>query len=477
MTATGVPLAPGCRPVLGHVAQFLRRPLPFLESLPDVGDLVEVRLGPMRMYMACSPELTWQVLTNDRVFDKGGTLFGQIRQIAGNGLITCMHRDHRRQRRLAQPAFHAKRIAAYGAMMATQVEQMVGSWQDGQIVDVPTEMVALTSNTVVETVFSSSLTPETRGQVAGNLTEIMRSLLRRTVSPAALNKVPTPGNLRFARACRELRTRTVGVIAERRREQNDVGDLLSALIEANDEESRDALSHFADEEIVDQFVTFFVAGSETTASALSWSLYLLARHPEVQEQLQAEVDAVLGGRNPTTDDVPRLGLIGRTITESLRMYPPAALFFTREVTAPVRLGEHDLPAGATVAYSSYLIHHRADLYPDPHRFDLDRTYPRQGFVPFAAGARKCIGDNYAMAEATIALAAILSRGQVETVPGEEVVPAHAISLRPRHLFLRFTERTPAPPVPRAAPGGVPSEVACAEATAGSAPAPGRGEWR
>ncbi|MEJ3659266.1 cytochrome P450 [Actinomycetes bacterium KLBMP 9759] len=445
MRLPDVPRAPGGLPVLGHALPFIRDPLRFMSSLPAVGDLVELRLGPMTMYMACDPDLTWQVLTNDKVFDKGGLLFTRLREVGGNGLITCAHRDHRRQRRLIQPAFQAQKIKGYAAAIAAQTEGVIAGWHDGQVVDVPADMLVLTSNAVVETIFSSSLTPRLRTQYAHDLTVLMSSILWRTLAPWPLTALPTPGNRRSERALRRLRANLAEVIEGRRREQIGTGDLLASLLSARDPESGDGAraSRFSDDEIGDQLVTFFVAGSETTANTLAWALYLLARHPDVQEQVQRDVDAVLGGRPPTVEDVPRLDLVGRVLLETLRMYPTGPLFFTREVTAEARLGAHVLPAGTTVAYSPYLTHRRPDLYPDPDRFDLDRTYPRRAYIPFAVGARKCIGDNFAMTETTLALAAILARWTVEPLSDAEVRPAFAISLRPHRLRLRVTARAPA----------------------------------
>ncbi|MFD7491118.1 cytochrome P450 [Streptomyces sp. NPDC059832] len=234
------------------------------------------------------------------------------------------------------------------------------------------------------------------------------------------------------------------LIAERRADGTDHGDLLSALVAARDLE--DGGRGMTDAEISDTILTVFLAGTETTASTLAWALDLLARHPEIEQRLHTEVDTVLRGNPASHADLPRLELTERIITETLRLYP-SAWFLTRTVTHDTHLGGHPLPAGTSVAYSPYLIHHRPDLHTDPETFDPDRwdpqrpQAPRNAFIPFATGARKCIGNTFAMTEATLALATITARWSLKHLPGQPPVrPVLGASFGPGRLRMHATPR-------------------------------------
>ncbi|MFI9201057.1 cytochrome P450 [Streptomyces sp. NPDC053048] len=458
--------APGALPLLGHAVPLLRGPLDFLSSLPARGDLVRVRIGPFRAVVVCDPELTRQVLLEDRAFDKGGPLYDRIREVGGNGLGTCPYREHRRQRRLIQPSFHPTRLPGYARVMTGQIATVTRSWHDGRTVDVLAEMMTLTARTAVATMFADGLPPSALGTVMDDFATVMAGITRRALMPAGPDRLPTPGNRRFVRAHARLRRTVRRIIAERRAERTDHGDLLSALLAARDAAGGGAARGFSDAEIDDQILTFFIAGTETTASTLAWALHALGHHPRLARRLRAEADAVLGGAPATLEHLPRLDLTGRIVTESLRLYPPVWLL-TRVATADTRLGGHTVPAGTTVAFSPYLLHRRPDLYADPGRFDPDRwsaageagpgaQRPRGAFVPFGGGARKCIGDAFGRTEATLALASIAAAWRLEPVPGERVRPALGVVMSPRGLRMRTVRRgAPAAPVIRRQADDVP----------------------
>ncbi|PZS40380.1 MAG: cytochrome P450 [Pseudonocardiales bacterium] len=435
--------APGAIPLLGHTLPLLRNPLRFLTSLPARGDLVRIRIGPVEAIVVCAPELIRQVLLNDRVFDKGGPFFDRGREVAGDGLINCPHSLHRRQRRLAQPAFHSTRLPGYAQVMTKHIAEVTGSWQDGQVLDVLPEMMTLTARIAVETMFSDALPAALLGTVLDDFNTVLAGIYKRVLMPPSLVKLLIFGNHRYDRARLRLRGIIGRVITDRRVSGADRGDLLSTLLSARDPADNKGLS---DIEIVDQVITFFMAGSETTASTLAWAVHLLARHPDVEHWLHAEVDAVLAGAPASFEDLPKLELTGRVVTETLRMYPPGWMF-TRTTTTDTRLGGHPIPAGSILVYSPYLLHHRPDLYPDPDRFDPDRWTdghtaqpPREALIPFGGGARKCIGDTFAVAEATLALATLATRWYLRLRPGRHIHPARFIVLRPRGLRMRATAR-------------------------------------
>jgi cytochrome P450 len=431
-------------PLLGHLPRLARDPLALLSSLPRHGDLVRLRVGRTDAVVVCTPELTEQVLRDDRTFDKGGFLVDRARESLGDGVGTCVHAKHRRQRRLVQPAFHSSRLPAYGDAMARQAVAMVESWQEGQVLDVVAELMRFTSSTLVATMFSDGLPPAVLRQAVDDVETVVNGGARRMLLPPPLDRLPTPANRRHHRAIARLRATVGGIIAARREGGDRSDDLMSLLLDARDGDAR-----LTDTELMDQAITFFVAGTDTVATTLAWVLYDLARHPDVEERLHTEVDEELAGETPRYDHVHRLALTGRVVTESLRLRSPAWLF-TRTTTTDTELGGHAIPAGTTVVYSQYLLHHRQDLYPEPETFQPDRWLacrdpqpPHGAFIAFGGGARKCAGDRFGLAEASIALAAIAARWRLRPLPGRDVRPALSGVLRPRDLRMRIVARHPA----------------------------------
>jgi cytochrome P450 len=441
--------APGALPLLGHTLALLRDPLRFLSSLPEHGDLVRIRLGLVDAIVVCDPELTRQMLLDGRTFEKGGPLVDKASEVFGNGLGTCPHGEHRRQRRLTQPAFHVARFPGYAQTMADQCDAVTGTWRDGQIIGALPEMTTLTIRVIAATMFGSALPPAALSQILDDFAAVMDGIYLHMVLPGPLTRLPTPGNRRYQRARARLRHTIGQAIDGYRADGADHGDLLSMLVATRDSGSTsgtggtgDSGQSFSDAEITEQILTFLFGGTETSAALLTSALYLLARHPGIQRQVQDEVDAVLAGAMPSYADLPRLELTGRILTETLRIYPPAWII-TRSTTTDARLGAHFIPAGTVLAYSPYLIHHRADLHADPDDFDPGRwanPRARDTFIPFGAGARKCIGDAFAMTEATLVLASIARDWQVDVVPGRNVHPKPRTTLAPRRLRLRVTAR-------------------------------------
>lgn len=451
-TAGALPVAPGALPLVGHAIGLLRDPLAFLTSLPNYGDMVQIRLGPLVVVIVCDPELTRQVLLDDRTYDKGGPIFDRTREVFGDSLGTCPHSRHRRQRRLTQPAFHLTRFPGYAQNISAEIAAVTSSWRDGEILDVPAEMMTLTMRALAKTMFSSALPAHCLQQAIEDISDVLAGIYRRAIMPPWLSRLPTPGNRRYRHAHSRLRRMINDIIAYRTIESRDHGDLLSALLNSRDPEGlgSDAAAGqqetLTDAELSDQVIIFFAAGTESTASVLAWALHLLGQHPEIQHRVQIETDTILAGGTARFDHLPELKMTGRVITETLRLYPPG-WFITRTVATASRLGGHDLAAGTTIAYSPYLIQHRSDIYENPEQFDPDRwdatrypPPPRNGAIPFAAGARKCIGDQFAITEATLALAAITARWNLQPLRSQ-VRPTIAAVLSPQKLRMRLVART------------------------------------
>ncbi|MGW1109192.1 cytochrome P450 [Streptomyces sp. NPDC002540] len=446
-TTASVPEAPGALPLVGHALPLFRNPLGFLRSLPAYGDLVQIRIGPQRAIVLCTPELTRYVLVSDRVFDKGGVLFDRAREVLGSSVLTCPHSQHRRQRRLTQPAFHHVRLAGQAEVMLEHVNAVTACWNDGQVIDVPADMEKITSRVLLATMFNTMLSPETMAHTSDDLTVVLAGIYRRMFLPAVLDRLPTTANRRYHRANGRLRHTVTSAVSGRLGAVAQDGggdDLLSILLSARDPEGDEP--GLSDIELADQAVTFFMAGVETAATTLAWSLHLLSRNRGVEERLHAEVDAVVGGRPATYQDIPKLPLAGGIVRETLRLYPPVPLI-TRTTTRDTRLSGCCIPIGTTIAYSPYLIHHRPDTYSDPGRFDpgrwaatAGRSPERDAFFAFGGGARKCVGDQFGLTQAVLALATIAARWKLRPAAGTDSRPQLSSTLRPKRLRMHTIDR-------------------------------------
>ncbi|MBR8640269.1 cytochrome P450 [Streptomyces tuirus] len=461
--------APGIFPFFGHGIDLVRRPLAFLESLPAHGDLVEIRLGPQRAWMACHPDLVHQVLRDPRTFDKGGPLYDRLRTLLGDGVGTCRHQDHRRQRRLLQPGFRKARVTDQVHLMGEEVESVCRAWRDGQAVDISATMLDLSTRVVSRVLFSDSLDAATAAEMRRCLATVVRGMFVRTVMPVdALFRVPTPANRRYQQASDRLRAIVDAAVAERRHGTADDhrDDLLGTLLAAARGEGGGTA--ITDQEVHGQMITLMFAGAESTALCLASALELLGRHPEEERRLHSEVDAVLAaGRPPGPDELERLVRTRCVLAETLRHRPPGWLF-TRVTTRETELAGHRLPQGTTVMFSPYLLHHDPALFPDPDRFLPDRWLPGQAgaarpgaMIPFGAGSRKCIGETLALAEATVAVAFIARHWRLRHLPGYEERLRPAASLGPRGLVMVCEPRArrPVGTPPRADSGAPRTAVA------------------
>ncbi|MFJ7276961.1 cytochrome P450 [Kitasatospora sp. NPDC098663] len=470
-----IPRPPGGLPLLGHLVPFLRDPLAFLRSLPPYGGLVQIRLGPVSAVVVCDLELTRHVLREDRVFDKGGFLFERVRDFAGNGLVTCPHADHRRQRRYVQPAFRADRIARYTEVMAREARRLAGSWSDGQEVDITAELSLAAGRSLVSTLFTRL--PFTGLQeTVDDFVLLIGGSYRRMLLPHRLNRIPLPANRRYDAARTRLVHLVDEVVTAYRADPEDRGDLVSTLVAAD--AGGQALSNA---EVTDQVMTIFAAGFDTIANSTVWALHLLAQHPDIADRVRAEVDAahvdaaganalganvlgvnVLGvnvlGVNAaeadlaeadatapagTSASVAGLELTTRVVREAVRLYSPGWLL-TRVTTTETELGAHRLPEGTSVIYSPYLLHRQPALFPDPDRFDPERwvgVHPQRGpFIGFGAGPRRCVGEQFGMTESVLLLATIMRAWRLEPVPGRTVREVPLATLRPGPVWMRATRR-------------------------------------
>jgi cytochrome P450 len=362
--------------------------------------------------------------------DKGTRLLSSV---LGEGLLTSEGETWRRQRRLAQPAFQLDQIQKYGAAMVAYTGLMFKDWGPGQTRDVHADMMALTLEIVARTLFGASVT----GQ-AGRVGRAMEEVMEFWASPLAmfpsLYWLPTPANRRYRRAGLELNAVIADVIAQRRAGGPEGDDLLSRLLTVHDEDG----SQMTDRQLRDELVTLFLAGHETTALALSFCFYLLALHPDADARLAAELDEVLGGRWPTTADVPRLRYTEWVVKESLRLYPPAPNI-GREALADCEIAGYHIPKGAQISLVQWVVQRDQRWFDDPEAFrperwdnDLARRLPRCAYFPFGDGPRICIGNHFAMMEAVLILAAVAQRYRLTLAPGFTLELLPSVTLRPKH---------------------------------------------
>lgn len=462
--------APGRVPLLGHVPRLWRRPLEFLTTLSAHGDLVAFRLGPRLAYIACHHDLVTEVLRDSRTFDKGGPLFEKARLLVGDGLVSSGWESHRRQRRLVQPAFHHARMPRYTEIMAEEIDAELSSWRPGVAFNVSDVTHGLTLRITARTMFATRIGQDAVQAVTECMPVIMRGVYQRMISPTSLvEKVPTKGNRLFAQAQKRMREVIARTVAEYRRIGVDQGDVLSILVNTRDEETGVGLT---DQEIHDQVMTVLIGGTETTGNTLAWTFHLLATHPDVEARLQEEVDTVLSGRLPTIADLPRLEYTDRVLTETLRMYPPAWLL-SRTTTREVEIAGTRLPAGTPIFYSSYLLGRNPALFPDPDRYDPDRwrpelanRLPRNAVLPFGQGNRKCIGDNFGIAETTLTLAAAVSRWRLRPVPGYRIstVPKASLGTGPLPMVPHPVVSNGARPTPPSGAIGCPVDHSAQESS-------------
>jgi cytochrome P450 len=439
-TGAAIPLVPGALPVLGHLPRLIRDPVALLTSLPPFGDLVVVRFGRRRVLVVCDPVLAHQVLLDDHVFSKGGPLMDAVRNVEPMGLAVVPDTVHRPLRRLLQPSFHPARMPGYSRIMAQQITAATAAWRDGQILDVVPEMMDITAQVTLAAMFSQTLPKDALHATAEDVNQVVRGMIRQTILRAPWDLLH-PAQYRYRRRVARLRRSMVALAAQRRQEGTDYGDLLSALLQPDQAGHR-----LSDAEVIDQLLTFLLAGVETTAQTVAWAWHEISRHPRIEAQLHAEADTVLAGRPAGHGDLTRLELTGRILTETLRLHSPAWLL-TRRTAEDTDLGSHHIPAGTDVLCSPYLSAHQPHTFADPEHFDPGRweaaraaAIPRNAFIPFGSGPRKCIGDTLGTMEATLILATIAARWRLAALPGTRVRTAPAAILTPRGLRLRAQAR-------------------------------------
>lgn len=416
----------------GHLSEFRGDRLGFYTRIArEHGDVVPFRILGYRILLVSDPALIEAVLvTESRHFIKhfGARL---CQPLLGNGLVTSEGDFWRRQRRLAAPAFQGGRLAPYACTMVETAEDITRSWGDDDTRDVQADMMRLTLAVACRTLFGAAACPEPQS-VGRALQMAMESLVEWAQGALPLpGWVPTPVNLRFKRARQEL-NEIVGRLIEARRQKPAGDDLLWALLSARDE-SGTAMSQ---RQLLDEVRTLFIAGHETTALTLAYSLYLLAAHPDAQERLRHELSAELGSRPAGISGLARLPFLRGVVMESLRLYPPADTI-GREAVEHCTIGPLHLRKGTNIFMSQWVVHRDSRWFANPQQFaperwtdEFERALPRFAFFPFGGGPRVCIGQSFAITEAMLVLATLCRRFFFAPDPTYRLELRPTLTLRP-----------------------------------------------
>jgi cytochrome P450 len=441
---------PGPKPhfLIGNMPLASHDPLTTFEKWArEFGDIFYYRALWIHVYFLNHPDLIESVLVRNYQNFLKDHVVRKSRWFFGDGLLTNEGESWLRQRRLAQPAFHRERIATYAKIMTDYTERMLATWSGGETRDIHQEMMQLTLKIVVRALFN--VEAQEIAQISAAMNVLMRNSVGiRLLLPPAARFLPTPGMVAFRRSVRQLDEIVYRIIAERRKNETDTGDLLSMLMQARDEDG----SCMTDKQLRDEVMTFLLAGHETTALALSWSWHLLAQNPEVERELHEELDRVLAGRSPEFSDLGNLSYTERVIKESMRLYPPA-WSLARTVVTEFEIAGYRIPSDANVVMSTWIMHRDPRYFPNPTKFNPDRwltersqALPRFAYFPFGGGPRQCIGSSFAMMEATLLLAAIGQKFQFRSIPDHPVLPIPSFTLRPKHGIQMTLNSRAAPPV-------------------------------
>ncbi len=438
------------------------RTLEFLENAARrFGPISSFRILTKRIYLVDAPDLIEEILVRRQhsfVRDTGAVL---LRELIGDGLLTREEPEHRERRRILQPAFHRDQIASYADSMTREAERAAGEWRPGATIDLAAEMRQLTLAIVGECLFGADF----RGS-AKRVAAVLQHVVRRSqwlvpgfafLEPLVLayRRTFPRGPSLFFRSDRAELEEIITPIIERRR-QSQARDVISLLMAQRDE----AGGRLSDEDIRNEIVTFVLAGHETTATALTWTWYLLAQHPEVERKLHAEIDAAIGDRPAALEDVAQLRYTSAVFAEAMRLYPPA-LLFGRRPKETVTLGGYTIPRGATIFLSPYITQRNGQFFERPTVFEPERwesgSPPKFAYFPFGGGAKMCIGEPFARMEGVLALAALARHWRLTLSEDRAAGIGSGMILRPdRPILMRPEPRQPASSTPQPANAAVSS---------------------
>ncbi|MBP9089192.1 MAG: cytochrome P450 [Kofleriaceae bacterium] len=436
--AASVPRVPGL-PLIGNFLDFRRDRLGLHQLAAEIGPIARFALGPLNLHVITDGELAHQVLTTEAdAFIKARGISEFLQPLLGEGLLSAEGQLHKRHRKLLAPAFAPKRMASYAEVMVAEARTTAAAWRPGQRVDLAEEMMAMTLAIAGKTMFGQDLRSDAE-KIGHALTEAMESMMLNLTSAVRLPyEWPVPRHRGMRRAVATLNEVVYNVIAQRRHESPaqlaERRDVLSMLLLARDEDGDGA--GFTDQQIRDEVMTLLLAGHETTANALTWTLYELGRHPAIANELVTQIDAALDQRDATPADCDKIPLALAVVEESMRLHPPAYVV-SREATRDVTIGGHVMPKGATILINVRGIHRHPAYWESPLQFSPERmsteakkARSRHVYLPFGGGPRVCIGSHFALLEAQLCLITLLQRGTIQTL-AKHREPEALVTLRPK----------------------------------------------
>jgi len=403
----------------------------FTRAFQRFGDRVELRVLGQRVLLLASPDDVEAVLVNDRDSYRRSKEVRNLRPIFGNGLLASDGDLWRKQRRLIQPAFHHDAILRYATVMIDGITRAMSGWRTGEVRDIHRDMVAYTRDVICQTMFGGTPHPE-MDTIARLVTTVFSGVQAEILYLDLWQKLPLPRSIAWSRAVSRLRRTLAQMIEERRRTGDPGTDLLGMLLTADAEDA----NHMPSGQVLDEVLTIFLAGHETSALALSWAVYLLAKHPAIQEEAAREVARIVGQRELKPEDYPALRFVGMVIQEAMRLYPPV-WSLGRDTVRDTVLNGLPIGAGTRIWICTWQIHRDGRWYADPgefnpHRWEDAVNRPKYSYLPFGGGPRMCIGYHFATMEAVLGLAAMLSRFRF-SLPEETRIEMEAwMTLRPRH---------------------------------------------
>ncbi len=425
-------------------------PILLFEYLQRYGRAAHYRVLFHDVVLLNDPSDIGEVLIEKAAFFGKDRTQKRMKILLGEGMITSDGETHNRGRRIAAPAFHRRRIERYAAQMVEIADAFRARWQPGAELNIAAEMMRLALQMTARTLFDTEVTPEIHeiNDQVNIVMDLYNFLVGMPQAERFLN-APLPQMRRFRAAKKRLDEVVDGMIRVRQADANldRHADLLSMLVAARDDQAGGDGLKLDAQQIRDQVLTLFLAGFETVANALAWTWMLLGQNPEAEARVHSELDAVLGTRLPTLEDIPRLEYLGMVLSESMRLYPPAWAM-GREALEDVSIGPYRLRKGTMVFFSQYIVHRDPKWFPEPERFRPERFAaaakagrPRFAYFPFGGGGRQCIGESFAWMEAVLTLATIAQRWRVELVPGQKIELQPKITLRPKNgIWVRVMER-------------------------------------
>jgi cytochrome P450 len=439
---------PPCWPVLGHIQVFRgARHDNLLQIQRQYGDFVRLRVGGKRVYLVSDPGLIKYIVQETHANQRKAGGLEKLKGFLGNGLLISNGERWLRNRRLVQPAFGPRALQAAAPLMADCARRWIERWERlakaQTVVDVHREMLELSLEIATQTLFSTSFDAHAVATFARCLPFMMRVVARRMYMIVDVPEwFPTPRNLRFWRCARELDAIVYRIIDARRRSGEQRDDLLGLLLASTDDQGGGG--QLDNRQLRDEVMTLLTAGHETTALLISWTLYMLSRHPEVWDRLHAELTTPPVPMSSHLEHLAALPYLRSVLQETLRLYPPAWVI-RRQLVCGDRIGDHHLPGGTDFLLSSYVVHRHPQYWPNPEAFDPQRfspdvaaSRPRYAYFPFGGGPRVCIGQHFGLMEAAIVVGMLASRFRLTMIEGCEVLPESSFTLRPdRPLQMRI----------------------------------------